>query len=189
MTGDEIAARALSVYGKGWVYEWGAKPAASVPLGASGVRADCTGYAWWAAGKRQSGRIQPGQGADSWRPLLSPVVGCVVWHAADIGRTSGHVGVVIAVHADGQIDTVDCSSTPAGPRGGAVRLLRDCREFWRRPDTLKWGYAWPVWATPGETTTPGARAATVGLIAAGLAAAVWAQRRARSRGLVAKLRK
>ena len=188
MTGADIVRRALSVYGKGWVYDFGAKPKGQVPEGAQGVRADCTGFAWWAAGKTQAGRIRPGQGPNSWAPLQAPRPGCVVWHSADAGKTSGHVGIVIKVYPSGDFDSLDCSSTPAGPRGGAIRLVRGARAIWARAAPDSWGFDWPIWATPGGLA-PGATAG-LGLAAAlGLAGAVYLAGRPRLRGLRGQVRK
>lgn len=148
MTGADIAARALSTVGRGWVYQLGAKPPASVPAGAASVPADCTGFAWWAAGKRQSGRIRP----PSWQPIAAPRIGAVVWHSADPGKTFGHVGVVVAVYPNGDFDSADCSSTLPGPRGGAIRIVRRARAFWAR-SAGAWGFDWPTWAQPGGGST------------------------------------
>lgn len=189
MTGQDVVRRALSTYGKGWVYEFGAKPGL-VPEGARGVWADCTGWAWWCAGKAQAGRIRPGQGQNSWVPLQAPRAGCVVWHSADVGKTSGHVGIVIKVYPGGEFDSLDCSSTPPGPRGGAVRLVRGARSLWTRAAADSWGFDWPVWVTDGPAA--GGLAAKLGGLAAvvAVAGAIYAAGRTAQPGtLQANLRK
>lgn len=168
MTGADVAARALSAYGKGWRYILGAKPnPATVAPGAVGIDADCTGFVWWASGRAQTGRLA---GNTLWRDSPVPVVGGAVWHDARPPAKFGHAGVIIAVHPNGDFDTLDCSSTPPGPRGGAIRLLRDSRAFWSKNGTAQIGF----WV-PRYITTGGAGFGVVGalLVAAAAAAAIW----------------
>ena len=168
MTGADVAKRALSAYGKQWRYVLGAKPdPASVQPGAIGIAADCTGYVWWATGRAQTGRLA---GNKLWRDSPGPVVGGAVWHDARPPAKFGHAGVIIAVHSDGDFDTLDCSSTPPGPRGGAIRLLRRSRAFWSKSNTASYGFWVPRYITPG-----GAGFGVVGALAlaAAAAAVIW----------------
>lgn len=150
MTGAEVAARALKAYGAQWRYVLGAKPdPATVQPGAVGVAADCTGYVWWATGRAQVGRLA---GNRLWRDSPVPVVGGAVWHDRRPPAKFGHAGVIIAVHPNGDFDTLDCSSTPPGPRAGAIRLLRNARAFWSRNNTASFGFWVPRYI---ETQSPG----------------------------------
>ena len=168
MTQDDVVQRSLSVYGKQWVYLLGAKPdPRTVQPGSVGVSADCTGFIWWATGRPQSGRLA---GNPAWRDSAVPVLGSAVWHDARPPAKFGHAGLVIKVHPDGDFDTLDCSSTPPGPRGGAIRLLRRSRGFWTKQGTSPIGFWVPRYVQQSSSGfgTVGALA-----LAAAAAAALW----------------
>lgn len=168
ITGADVAARALSAYGKQWRYVLGGKPdPANIAPGAVGVAADCTGYVWWATGRAQTGRLA---GNRLWATSPVPVVGGAVWHDKRPPARYGHAGVIIAVHPNGDFDTLDCSSTPAGPRGGAIRLLRNAREFWSKGGTAAYGFWVPRYV---KTGSPGFGVVGALALAAAAAAVIW----------------
>lgn len=166
ISGADIAKRAMSVYGKKWRYALGGKPdPGKVPPGARDIAADCTGFVWWATGRRQVGRLA---GNPLWRSADRPVVGAAVWHDARPPAKFGHAGIIIAVYPDGDFDSLDCSSTPPGPRGGAIRLVRRARAFWSKNGTASFGYWVPRYMGSPGYSTAGALA-----LAALVAAVVW----------------
>jgi len=128
MTGADIARRAWTAYRQGIEYRLGAKTAPSIAPG-PGVAFDCTGFQWWAAGRRQVAKLD----SDKFGPrLLRPELGAMVWHDAAPGKAFGHGGVIVKVWPDGDYDSLDCSSTDPAARGGAVRYLQRARSFWAR---------------------------------------------------------
>lgn len=131
-TAADVVLRAWSAYQRAWVYRIGpgkGKPdPAKVPAGAPSIEADCTGYAWWATARHQPCHLD----CDRFGPVIpAPVPGCVVWHNARPPAEYGHAGVVVAVHPDGDYDTLDCSSTNPKPRHGAIRHQVRAAKFWR----------------------------------------------------------
>lgn len=167
ITGATVAARAVSAAGKGWRYALGGKPnPAEIPAGASGVTSDCTGFAWWAAGRPGTGRLST---SPLWVSTPGPTLGGVVWHDARPPAMYGHAGVIIAVHPNGDFDTADCSSTSPDARGGAIRIVKNARAFWTAKGGGRMGFWRPSWiAEHGAAAATGAGAILLG------AAAAWA---------------
>jgi hypothetical protein len=168
MNSAEVVRRALSAYGKNWSYVLGAKPDfRRVPEGAANVQSDCTGYVWWATGHLQVDRLSQSK---LWRSSPVPVVGGAVWHDARPPAKYGHAGLVIKVYPNGDFDSLDCGSTPPGPRNGAIRLVRGARSFWSKNGTASFGFWAPTYIDK-ESAGFGAVGALLAVAAA--AAAIW----------------
>lgn len=163
----QLLARAWATVGRGWVYRLGGKPSPDTAATAAGTAADCTGWIWWATGRRQSGRLN----SAAFGPALDgPAVGAAVWYDAIPPAGYGHAGLIVKVHGNGDFDTLDCSSSSPANRGGAIRYLRNARAFWSRGGQI--AYRRPANLVGATSAAP--------LILAGLVAAAgalyWRQR-------------
>jgi hypothetical protein len=167
VTAAQMLARARATYGAGWVYQLGGKPAPDTPAGAAGTHADCTGWIWWATGRRQTGRLNsPAFGV----ALDRPMAGAAVWYDAIPPAGYGHAGIIVKVHPNGDFDTLDCSSSNPAARGGAIRYLRNAKAHWSKSGTM--AYRWPGNVAKGSA---GAPLLFAGVLAAA-AALLWANR-------------
>lgn len=167
MTAGQMLARAKATLGAGWVYQLGGKPAPDTPAGAAGTKADCTGWIWWATGRRQTGRLNS---AAFGTALDRPRAGAAVWYDAIPPAGYGHAGIIVKVHPNGDFDTLDCSSSNPTARGGAIRYLRNARAHWSKSGTM--AFRWPGNVQQGISPAP---LALAGLLAAA-AALHWAKR-------------
>jgi hypothetical protein len=165
----QLLARAWATVGRGWVYKLGGKPAPDTAATAAGTAADCTGWIWWATGRRQSGRLNT---AAFGSALDGPAVGAAVWYDAIPPAGYGHAGLIVKVHSNGDFDTLDCSSSSPANRRGAIRHLRNARAFWSRGGQI--AYRRPA-NVSGDTLSPPLLFA--GLVAAA-SALYWRKRRA-----------
>ena len=157
--------RAYSALGAGWRYQLGGKPLPSVPAGARDVASDCTGFLWWAAGRRSVARLDTPQFGEK---LAAPAVGAAVWHDAAPPANYGHAGLVVKVYANGDYATLDCSSSAPDKRGGAIRYLPSAAKFWNRYGNATWRF--PAGVKPG-----GGAASSAAILAAVAVAgfAIW----------------
>ena len=143
-----IVGRAFAAYQAGnWNYQLGGKPDYKSILPGMPASCDCTGFIIWCWGAEPNKRM-----SDVGSRVSGPEVGSAFWWDAQPGHTYGHGGIIVAVHGNGDFDTIDC-----GLSAGGLRYKQNVKGFWSGPGSAG-GYQnlefWRANSVPANLANP-----------------------------------